>query len=149
MRTSKTKDVVDVVARTIRYDLIGDELHTSTSDFQIVEPDQPVPEPTSTEPHQMRVEFDAQVPQPVVVHALRTMLESIQGQGFPELVTKMDRKHAALLMKVQRNVASLSKQVAKTSPELRDAFYRIAKEQGLSWGEEIALTKITKISVPD
>jgi hypothetical protein len=149
MRPKQKRDIVDVVAQKIRYDLIGDELHTSTSDFHIVEPDQPGPESTSTEPHQVCVEFNADVPGTVVVHALRTVLDTIEKDGLPQLVVKMERAHAARLMKVQRNVASLSKQVAKMSPELRDAFDRINKQEGLDWGDEVVSTKTRKVSAPD
>jgi hypothetical protein len=147
MESKHSKDLVDVVAQKIHYDLVGDELHTSTSSFHIVEPDQPS-EPTSTGPHQVCVEFDADVPGTVVVHALRTVLDTIEKDGLPQIDVKMERADAACLMKVQRNVASLSKQVAKMSPELRDVFDRINKQQGLNWGDEVALTKIKKISVP-
>jgi hypothetical protein len=145
MRPKQKRDVVDVVAQKIRYDLIGDELHTSTCAFHTVEPDQPS-EPTSKGPYQVCVEFDADVPGTVVVHALRTVLDTIEKDGLPQLVVKLERADAARLMKIQQNVASLSKQVAAMSPELRDAFDRIAKQQGLNWGNEIAVTQITKMA---
>jgi hypothetical protein len=153
MRAKQNTEIVDVVARRIHYDLISDDLHTSTSDLQIVEPDQPVPEATSTEPRRVSVEFDADMPASVVVHVLRTMLDTIEKHGLPKLVTKMKRANADRLMKVQKRIATLSKQVAKLPPELRDAFDQISKQQD-GWvgeGGEISIrsTKSTKINMPD
>jgi hypothetical protein len=115
----------------------------------MLEPDASLP----NERHPIEVKFDAQVPQPIVVHALRAILESIEGQGLPELVTEMERAEFALIREVQHRIA-------KMEPELYDAFDRIVKKHGGSDEREgsdeedeeekrtVMRTKITKLSGP-
>jgi hypothetical protein len=122
-------DIVDVRVQTVHYDVIGNELHTSTSGFQIAEASDPVPDEASNQSHHIAVEFNARVPQAAVIDALRTILERIESRGLPEPVMKTPKQAAAALIKAQRQLTKVWGLLEKAPPELRASFERILRLQ--------------------
>jgi hypothetical protein len=122
-------DSIDVRVQKVHYDLIGNELHTSTSGFQIVEADEPVPEAAGNQPYHIAVEFDSSVTQAVVIDALRAIQKTIESHGLPEVVIKTPRRAATLLLKAQRELIKVWDQLEKVPPELRASFERMLRLQ--------------------
>jgi hypothetical protein len=129
MVSKARSDSVDVRVQTVHYDVIGNELHTSTSGFQIVEPDDAAPKAAGNEPYHIAVEFDSSVPQAVVIDALRTILKTIESRGLPETMIKTPRRAAASLLKAQRGLIKVWDLLETVPPDLRAPFERMLRLQ--------------------
>jgi hypothetical protein len=142
---SKVKsDTVDVRVQKVHFDVIGNELHTSTSGFQIVDVDNPVPEAAGNQPYHIAVEFDSSVPQAAVIDALRTILKTIESGGVPETTIKTPRRAAASLLKAQRGLFKLWDLLETVPPDLRAPFDRMLGLQPVtSIREQQASLRIT------
>jgi hypothetical protein len=129
MVSKARSDSVYVRVQKVHYDVIGNELQTSTSGFQIVEADDPVPEAAANQPYHIAVEFDSSAPQAVVIDALRAIQKTIESHGLPEVVIKTPRRAATLLLKAQRELIKVWDQLEKAPPELRASFERMLQLQ--------------------
>jgi hypothetical protein len=112
----RTNEPVKVVAHSVCYGVQEDLLHTTISGFEIRQQDEP-PAPTDS---CITVEFGPTVSKNSAITALRMVLEKIETDGLPALVTKMEKRAATRLVKLQKDVAKASKLLVKLPPEVRE-----------------------------
>lgn len=112
----RTNEPVKVVAHSVRYGVQEDRLHTTISGFEIRQQDEP-PAPTDS---CITVEFGPTVSKNSAITALRMVLEKIEADGLPALVTKMEKRAATRLVKLQKDAVKASKLLEKLPPEVRD-----------------------------
>jgi hypothetical protein len=112
----RTNEPVKVVARSVSYGVQDERLQTSISGFEIRQQDEP-PAPTDT---YIAVEFGSTVSKTAATNALRMVLEKIETDGLPALVTKMEKRAATRIVKLQKDAAKAFKLLEKLPPEVRD-----------------------------
>jgi hypothetical protein len=112
----RTNESVKVVAHSVRYDVQEDHMHTSISGYEIRQQDEP-PAPTDS---RIAVEFEPTVSKASAITALRMLLEKIEAEGLPALVTSMEKRAATRLVKLQKDAVKVSKLLEKLPPEIRD-----------------------------
>ena len=54
------------------------------------------------------MEFDAEFSKELAIEALELILDQIRSDGLPEVRTKMERRHATLVMKLQAEADKIS-----------------------------------------
>jgi hypothetical protein len=113
----RTNEPVKIVARSIRYGLHDDRLQTSISGFEIRQQDE-LPALTDS---CITVEFGPTVSKASAITALRMVLEKIDTDGLPALVTKMEKRAATRLVKLQKDAAKAAKLLNKLPPDVRDS----------------------------
>ena len=91
-------------------------MHTSISGYEIRQQDEP-PAPTDS---RIAVEFGPTVSKASAITALRMLLEKIEAEGLPALVTSMEKRAATRLVKLQKDAVKVSKLLEKLPPEIRD-----------------------------
>jgi hypothetical protein len=116
----RTNEPVKIVARSVCYGVQDERLQTSILGFEIRDQDQP-PAPTDS---RITVEFGPTVSKAAATNALRTVLEKIEVDGLPVLVTKMEKRAATRLVKLQKGALKASKLLEKLPPEVRDNMKR-------------------------
>jgi hypothetical protein len=126
-----TADLVDLVARTVLYDLQGDRLYALALDFEVCELGQKR-QTATPDATRISVEFDAEVSKDVVIRALQYIVDEIKRTGLPKVRKKMERRGAALVMKVQDEAAKLSEELKKLPVGLRAEAQRMVKSLLLS-----------------
>jgi hypothetical protein len=112
----RTNEPVKVVAHSVRYGVQDERLYTSISGFEIRQQDEP---PALTDSF-ITVEFGPTVSKTSGITALRMVLEKIEVDGLPVLVTKMEKRAATRLVKLQKDAVKASKLLEKLPPEVRD-----------------------------
>ena len=116
----RTNEPVKVVAHSVRYGVQEDRLHTTISGFEIRQQDEP-PAPTDS---CITVEVGSSVSKNSAITALRMVLEKIEAEGLPALVTSMEKRAATRLVKLQKDAAKASKLLDKLPHEVRDNMKR-------------------------
>jgi hypothetical protein len=116
----RSNELVKVLAHCVTYSIQDEHLHTSISGFEIRQQDEP-PAPADSG---IAVEFGPTVSKAGAITALRMVLEKIEVDGLPVLVTKMEKRAATRLVKLQKDVAKTSKLLEKLPPEVRDTVKR-------------------------
>jgi hypothetical protein len=119
-------DPVELVARKVSYSLQGDLLYALAHDFEVHEPGQQR-QTATPDPREISVEFDAEVSREVVIEALESIVDEIKLNGLPEVRKQMDRRHAALVMKLQAEAAELSAELAALPIGLRAEAEQVVK----------------------
>jgi hypothetical protein len=112
----RTNEPVKVMAHSVRYGVQEDRLHTTISGFEIREQDEP---PALTDSF-ITVEFGPTVSKASAITALRMVLEKIETDGLPALVTKMEKRAATRLVKLHKDAVKASKLLEKLPPEVRE-----------------------------
>ena len=112
----RTNEPVKIVAHSVRYGVQDERLQASISGFEIRQQDEP---PAVTDSC-ITVEFGPAVSKTSAITALRMVLEKIEADGLPALVTKMEKRAATRLVKLQKDAAKASKLLEKLPPEVRD-----------------------------
>jgi hypothetical protein len=105
MKGKRSNELVMVVAHSVTYGVQEDHLHTSISGYEIRQQDEP---PALTD-SSITVEFGPTVSKTSAITALRMVLEKIETDGFPTLVTKMGKRTATPLVKLQKDPAKAPK----------------------------------------
>ena len=75
---------------------------------------------TSAPSSVMRIEFGSTVSKAAATNALRMVLDKIEADGLPALVTKMEKRAAVRIVKLQKDTAKAAKLLDKLPPEVRD-----------------------------
>jgi hypothetical protein len=112
----RTNEQVEVVAHSVRYGVQDERLQTAISGFEIRQQDEP---PARTDSC-ITVEFGPTVSKASAIAALRMVLEKIEAEGLPALVTSMEKRAATRLVKLQKDAVKASKLLEKLPPEVRD-----------------------------
>jgi hypothetical protein len=112
----RTNEPVKIVAHSVRYGVQDERLYTSISGFEIRQQDEP---PAATD-SRIAVEFGPTVSKAAAADALRMVLEKIETDGLPALVTKMEKRAATHLVKLQKDAVKASKLLERLPPEVRD-----------------------------
>jgi hypothetical protein len=119
-------DLVELVARKVSYSLQGDLLYALAHDFEVHEPGQQR-QPATPDPQEISVKFDAEVSKEFVIEALESILDQLKLNGLPEVRKQMDRRHAALVMKLQAEAAELSAELAALPIGFRAEMQQVVK----------------------
>ena len=112
----RTNETVKIVARSVRYGVQDERLYTSISGFEIRQQDES-PAPTDS---RIVIEFGSTVSKAAATNALRMVLDKIEADGLPALVTKMEKRAAVRIVKLQKDTAKAAKLLDKLPPEVRD-----------------------------
>jgi hypothetical protein len=132
-------DPVELVARTVSYSLHGDLLYAVAYDFEVHEPGQQ--RQTSTpDPQEISVKFDAEFSKELAIEALELILDQIRRDGLPEVRTKMERRHATRVMKLQAEADEISEELAKVPIGFRAEMRRVVK----SWIDSANRARLEK-----
>ena len=119
-------DPVELVARKVSYSLKDDLLYAVALDFEVHEPGQQ--RQTSTpDPQEISVEFDAEFSKELAIEALELILDQIRSDGLPEVRTKMERRHATRVMKLQAEADKISEELAKVPIGFRAEMQRVVR----------------------
>src|ERR1700675_3860400 len=95
----RTNETVKIVARSVRYGVQDERLYTSISGFEIRQQDES-PAPTDS---RIVIEFGSTVSKAAAANALRMVLDKIEADGLPALVTKMEKRAAVRIVKLQKD----------------------------------------------
>jgi hypothetical protein len=116
MKGKRSNELVKVLAHCVTYSVQDERLHTSISGFEIRQQDEP-PAPTDS---RIAVEFGPTVSKASAITALRILLEKIEADGLPALVTEMEKRAATRLVNLQKDAAKAAKLLNKLPPEVRE-----------------------------
>jgi len=117
----RTNEQVKIVARSVRYGVQDEQLQTSISGFEIRQQDE-APAPTDS---RISIEFGPTVSKAAAANALHMVLEKLEADGLPALVTKMEKRAAIRIVKFQKDAAKAAKLLEKLPPdeEYRRAYF--------------------------
>jgi hypothetical protein len=90
----RTDDPVDLVARTVSFQVRGDLLYSLATDFEVHEPGEQL-QPATADPEEIFVEFDAEVSKDFAIEALESIVHKIKLDGLPEVRIKRERRQLA------------------------------------------------------
>jgi DNA polymerase III sliding clamp (beta) subunit (PCNA family) len=102
-----SNELVNVVAHRVTYDVKGDRINMSISGYKIRETAE------EAEPADSRIfiEFGPTISKAAATKALQLVLRKIETDGLPCLMTTVEKRTAARLIKLQKDAAKESKVV--------------------------------------
>jgi hypothetical protein len=105
MKGKHSNELVKVVANSLTYDVQDEHLHESISGYEIREMAQ-APDPMDS---RISVECGSAVSKASATKALQMVLDKIETDGLPSLVTKMEKRAATRLVNLQKDAAKAEK----------------------------------------
>jgi hypothetical protein len=118
MKGNRSNELVEVVAY-VTYDVEDENVQTSIGGLrELGKKPNPIDARTS-------ITFGPAVSKDSAIKALQMVLDKIETEGLPCLVTKVEKRIATRLMKLQKDVAESSNQMAELSKEVRAQVKRI------------------------
>lgn len=120
-------ELVDVVAKIIRYSVNGNELFVLKRDFELCEMGQEKQTPVS-KVRKVSVEFGSHLSKTAVIGALESILAEIKQCGLPRSIRRMEGPDADLLIQLQSDYARISTWLETLPPSLRAEVERTFNE---------------------
>jgi hypothetical protein len=122
----KLADPVRLHAQTIAFGLENGDVRVVARDFQVQELSQRSDAETTND-NGLLVEFNTATPKQMVIAHLCSIIAKIKAMELPDPDSILERRTAALVMRVQKKVERLSRHVEKLPPALRARVLRMVK----------------------
>lgn len=115
MKGKRSNELVKVVAHGLNYEVQDEHLQTSISGYEIRD----IAQPADPMDSRISIEVGPAVSKASATTALQMVLNKIESDGLPSLVTKMEKRVATRLVNLQKDAAKASKLLTKLPDDVR------------------------------